>query len=167
MTNEASPWRPEFLEALRLLARASDALHTRGLPRPVLVGGGAVEIYTGNAVMTGDIDVVSPVQPELEEELLRLGFQRPSGAGQSLRGLIHPALALGFEVIGSIPMDGASDPARLRRAAGRRDGLVPRVGDRGHDRRPHGPVRQRQRARDAQAGANPASLVGRPRQGLS
>ena len=43
------------------------------------MGGGAVEFYTGSAVMTGDIDVTSPVQPELEEELRKLGFIRPSG----------------------------------------------------------------------------------------
>jgi hypothetical protein len=31
--------------------------------------------------MTGDIDVTSPVQPELEQELQKLGFIRPSGRG--------------------------------------------------------------------------------------
>jgi len=71
------PWRPQFVDALRMLARVSGALAERGLPRPVLVGGGAVEFYTGSAVMTGDIDVTSPVQPELEEELQALGFVRP------------------------------------------------------------------------------------------
>ncbi len=30
--------------------------------------------------MTGDIDVISPVQPELEEELRKLGFIRPCGS---------------------------------------------------------------------------------------
>jgi hypothetical protein len=111
------PWREEFLAALRLLARASEALSERGLPRPVLVGGGAVEFYTGSALMTGDIDVTTPVQPELEEELRRLGFVRPSGAGVSLRGWIHPAIGLGFEIVGSSPMGGGIDPARLRLVA--------------------------------------------------
>jgi len=64
-----------------MLARVSDAMAARGLPRPVLVGGGAVEFYTGSAVMTGDIDVTSPAQQELEEELRTLGFVRPSGPG--------------------------------------------------------------------------------------
>lgn len=54
MTDPALPWRPEFLDALRMLARVSEALARRGLPRPVLVGGGAVEFYTGSEVMTGD-----------------------------------------------------------------------------------------------------------------
>jgi hypothetical protein len=112
-----SPWRPEFIDALRLLARLSDAMEARGLPRPVLVGGGAVEFYSGSAMMTGDIDVTSPVQPELEEELQRLGFVRPSGAGRSLRGWIHPEIGLGFEVVGSSPMGGGIDAARLRLVA--------------------------------------------------
>jgi len=111
---DPSPWRPEFLKALELLAQVSEAMHARGLPRPVLVGGGAVEFYTASALMTGDIDVTSPVQPELEEELQRLGFVKPSGAGRSLRGWVHPELGLGFEVVGSSPMDGGLDPARIR-----------------------------------------------------
>jgi hypothetical protein len=53
MANEL-PWRPEFLDALHMLARVSEGMAARGLPRPVLVGGGAVEFYTGSAVMTGD-----------------------------------------------------------------------------------------------------------------
>lgn len=114
MSDEAGPWRPEFVAALRLLARASEAMAARGLGRPVLVGGGAVEFYTGSALMTGDIDVTTPSQPEFEEELLRLGFVKPSGAGRSLRGWIHPELRLGLEVVGSSPMGGGLDPGRLR-----------------------------------------------------
>jgi hypothetical protein len=36
MSEPDSPWRPEFLDALRMLARVSEALARRGLPRPVL-----------------------------------------------------------------------------------------------------------------------------------
>jgi hypothetical protein len=108
------PWRPEFLAALRMLARASEGLAQRGYARPVLVGGGAVEFYTGSAIMTGDIDVTTPVQPELEEELQKLGFVRPSGPGKSTRGWIHPDIGLGFEVVGSSPMGDTPDQVRLR-----------------------------------------------------
>lgn len=62
--------------------------------------------------MTGDIDVTSPVQPELEEELQKLGFVRPSGPGQSTRGWIHPDLGLGFEVVGNSPMGDTPDETR-------------------------------------------------------
>jgi hypothetical protein len=114
MSEPDSPWRPEFLDALRMLARLSEALARRGLPRPVLVGGGAVEFYTGSAVMTGDIDVTSPVQPELEEELRKLGFIRPSGPGKSTRGWVHPDIGLGFEVVGNSPMRDTPDEIRIR-----------------------------------------------------
>ena len=43
MQDEQSPWRPEFIDAVRLLARLNEAMEGRGLPRPILVGGGAVE----------------------------------------------------------------------------------------------------------------------------
>ncbi len=113
MTDPPLPWRPEFLAALRMLARASEGLAQRGFSRPVLVGGGAVEFYTGSAIMTGDIDVTTPVQPELEEELQKLGFVRPSGAGKSTRGWVHPDIGLGFEVVASVPMDGNIPAAHL------------------------------------------------------
>lgn len=107
------PWRPEFLTALHLLAQVSGAMAARGLPRPVLVGGGAVEFYTGSAVMTGDIDLTSPVQAELEEELQRVGFVRPSGPGRSTRGWVHPDLGLGFECVANSPMDGSVPATHL------------------------------------------------------
>ena len=114
MTDRTSPWRPEFLQALELLARVSEALHARGLPRPVLVGGGAVELYTSSAVVTGDFDLCSPVQEELEEELRRHGFVKPSGPGAATRGWVHPQLGLGFEVVSSAPLDGQAEPERMQ-----------------------------------------------------
>jgi hypothetical protein len=113
VSSESGPWRPAFLEALKLLAKVSEAMDRRGLPRPVLVGGGAAEYYSGSALMTGDIDVTSPVQPELEEELQKLGFVRPSGRGRSLRGWVHPQLRFGFEVVANVPMDGTVDAAHI------------------------------------------------------
>lgn len=102
----AGPWRPELLEALRLLARISEALAARGEPRPILVGGGAAEYYSGSALMTGDIDLTSPIQAELEAEMRLHGFVKPSGPGKLTRGWIHPALGLGFEIVASSPFRG-------------------------------------------------------------
>jgi hypothetical protein len=106
------PHRPELLRALALLARLNEAMHARGLPRPILVGGAAVEYFSGSAVMTGDIDLTSPVQEELERELVALGFVKPEGVGHTL-GWLHPELNLGFEVVGSTPLDGNVDYRRL------------------------------------------------------
>ncbi len=102
----ASPYRPEFEAALRLLARISAAMHRLGLQRPVLVGGAAAEFWSSSAISTGDFDLCTPRQDALEEEMVRAGFVRPSGAGQMLKGWIHPELKLGFEVVAEVPMDG-------------------------------------------------------------
>lgn len=109
-----SPYRPEFEAALRLFARVSEAMHNRGLSRPILVGGAAAEFYSTSALTTGDLDVCTVLQSELEEELLRHGFVRPSGAGQMLKGWIHAELKLGFEVVAEVPMDGNVDAAHIR-----------------------------------------------------
>ncbi|MGK6317987.1 hypothetical protein [Sphingomonas sp. DT-204] len=109
----ASTHRPELLNALTLLAQVSEAMHRRGLPRPILVGGAAAEYFSGSAVMTGDVDITSPVQPELEQELARLGFEKPEGLGHTPLGWVHPDLRLGFEVVASTPLDGTVDPQRL------------------------------------------------------
>lgn len=108
-----TPHRPELLRALTLLAELSEAMHRRGLPRPILVGGAAAEYFSGSALMTGDIDLTSPVQPELEDELARLGFVRPEGVGHTPLGWIHPDLRLGFEVVADTLMEGAVDYRRV------------------------------------------------------
>lgn len=108
-----SVYRPEFEAALRLFAAASEALVARGFSRPILVGGAAVELYTLGAVTTGDFDVVTSLQSEFEDELRRLGFTKPSGPGHTPLGCIHPELQLGFEVVGSALLDGATDPDRV------------------------------------------------------
>ncbi|MFZ5703783.1 MAG: hypothetical protein ACOY5R_00785 [Pseudomonadota bacterium] len=108
-----SAYRPEFEDALRMLAEISAAMAERRLPRPILVGGAAVEFYTLSAINTGDFDLCSPRQSELEEEMQKRGFVRPSGQGKSTRGWIHPALGLGFEIVGSALLDGHTDPNKL------------------------------------------------------
>ncbi len=110
----SSPYRPEFEAALALFARICEAMALRGFPRPVLVGGAAAEFYSTSALTTGDFDICTTFQPELEEEMQRFGFVRPAGAGRSLRGWVHPELKLGFEVVATVPMDGNVDAAHIR-----------------------------------------------------
>ena len=119
-----SPYRPEFEAALRLFARASEAMHRRGFQRPVLVGGAAVELYTGSAITTGDFDLATGRQNDFEEELLRVGFIRPVGPGAFSRGLVHPDLKLGFEVVSSTLLDGMAERERVRRVVLEPDGTI-------------------------------------------
>lgn len=107
-------YRPAFEEALRLFGRASAAMIARGFLAPVLVGGAAVEIYSGSAISTGDFDIVTARQEEFEEELRKLGFVRPSGAGVATRGWVHPDLKLGFEIVSTSLLDGMADRDRVR-----------------------------------------------------
>jgi hypothetical protein len=102
-------WRPQFLDALMLLAEISEEMVRQGHSRPILVGGGAVEYYSASALMTGDIDLCTPRQDQLEAIMQQHGFERPSGAGKMTRGWIHPDLGLGFEIVTRTPMDGSVD----------------------------------------------------------
>ena len=104
-----SPYRPEFEAALRLLARISAEMDAAGYRPPVLVGGGAVEIYTHGAVNTGDFDLSCGRQDILEAVMQQHGFVRPSGPGVATRGWVHPELKLGFEVVSDILLDGLAD----------------------------------------------------------
>lgn len=108
-----SAYRPEFEAALRLLARVSEAMRAQGFEAPVLVGGGAVEIYSNSAVTTGDFDLVTARQEAFEAALVEAGFVRPSGPGIATRGWIHPELRLGFEVVSSTLLGGLADRERL------------------------------------------------------
>lgn len=115
--NTKSAYRPEYLEALQLLAEAFDEVVRAGYSRPILVGGAAVEFYTGGAVTSGDFDVVTPVaKEELERTLIARGFERPSARGSLLRGLHHPqlGLCLGVECVLGELFDGAADTTRVR-----------------------------------------------------
>ena len=109
-----STHRPEFVKALQLLAKAFDEVVASGFERPIIVGGAAVEFYTGGAVVSGDFDVISAAGDELYRALLKQGFERPSGPGALLRGVHHPALGLGVEIVSGQLFDGASDKARVR-----------------------------------------------------
>jgi hypothetical protein len=110
----AARWRPQFEAALAKLAEVSADLDARGFRPPILVGGAAVELYTQSAINTGDFDLVTAQQPELEAVLIEHGFVRPAGPGVATRGWIHPELALGFEVVGSRLLDGLADRDMVR-----------------------------------------------------
>lgn len=71
-------------------------VEANGFARPVLVGGAAVEFYTGGAVVSGDFDIVAGSLGPIEAALIELGFVRENRQGHLLRGLYHPALLIGW-----------------------------------------------------------------------
>ena len=109
-----SLYRPEFEAALTLLARVGERMRRAGCMLPVLVGGGAVELYSNSAITTGDFDLSTPRQDLFEDALQAEGFMRPSGPGMATRGWIHPGMKLGFEVISDSLLDGNADQTRVR-----------------------------------------------------
>lgn len=109
-----STFRPEFEAALCVFAQVSAAIEAAGYARPILVGGAAVELYSGSGIATGDFDVVTVRQDIFERTLQAHGFIRPSGPGQWLRGWIHPDLGLGFEVVADNLLGGHADKDRVR-----------------------------------------------------
>jgi len=110
----ASGFPPEFLAALRILADASEDAAVGGHPRPVLVGGAAVELWTSGRYVSGDFDLVTSDPSPIERALLARGFRREDRSGYLLRGLYHPMLGIGVEFVSGQLFDGRSDRRRLR-----------------------------------------------------
>lgn len=105
--------RPDFEKALRFFGRAGLALRAKGYEAPVLVGGAAIELFSNNLIATGDFDIATARQQAFEQELVALGFKKPTGAGVATRGWMHDGFKLGFEVVSSTLLDGLADRDRL------------------------------------------------------
>lgn len=67
---------PEGPRRIAAIANWFQGLYPSPDEAPVLVGGAAVEIYTGGAYSTGDLDFVGRVTPEVQDRLREAGFQR-------------------------------------------------------------------------------------------
>jgi hypothetical protein len=90
------------------LAAWLQSLYSSPDAAPILVGGGAVELYTAGAYATGDLDFVGDVPDEVAAELARTGFERKG------RHWVHEEGRVYFEFPGR-RLEPASEPARLRR----------------------------------------------------
>ena len=109
-----SEFREDFIQGLILLASAVDSFVGRGFGHPVLVGGAAVEFYTGGAVVSGDFDFVTPWHEAFGAALEEVGFRREDRPGWLLRGYYHPELAIGVELVSGTLFDGRADRAKVR-----------------------------------------------------
>lgn len=111
---DAPDYRPEFLAALDLLARASALMLAEGRSPPVLVGGAVVEFDTLGAITSGDLDLVSADQLALERALEAVGFRREDRPGRRLGGYFHPDIPIGVDCVSSRYYDGLGDRTRIR-----------------------------------------------------
>jgi len=78
------------LHMLNWLTRLS---RDAGCQPPILVGCGAVELFTDAQTATGDVDIIAPDAVKLGSTLVSLGFQRSSDH----RFWFHPAHSVLFE----------------------------------------------------------------------
>lgn len=67
---------PEGPKRTAALAAWVQALYPAGVDRPALVGGAAVELYTGGAYATGDLDFVGEVPSKVASSLRAAGFRK-------------------------------------------------------------------------------------------
>lgn len=106
-------YREVYIEALRLLSRAFDIAGQRGAPRPVIVGGSAVEFYTGGAITSGDFDLVATHEAIIGAALIEVGFRREDRRGVRLGGFYHPEILIGVEFVTGPLFAGRTDASRL------------------------------------------------------
>src|SRR5918992_4381979 len=107
-------YRTEYVKALRLLSQAFDIAQAHGAPRPVIVGGSAVEFYTGGEITSGDFDLVAVQEDLIGEALLQVGFRYEDRRGVRLGGFYHPELLIGVEFVTGPLFEGRTDQERLR-----------------------------------------------------
>lgn len=93
---EAAGLEDRALRTLRTAAVLSEALERAGATAPVLVGGGAVEVYTRGAYTTHDLDFVAATSKTLARTLASLGFASDG------RHWVHDELALIVEFPSSV-----------------------------------------------------------------
>jgi hypothetical protein len=104
--------KPALRRSLERMAQAILDLVRQGLPAPVIVGGAAVSLATGEAISTGDIDVVYANDQALARSLVDAGFQSEDRVGHLTRGFYDPETSIGVEAVGSRLFDGRADERR-------------------------------------------------------
>ncbi len=68
-----------------------------GGERPILVGGGAIEFYTGIRFATGDLDLIAPDRKSTTLALEALGFEKPP----NFRHFVNRSISALVEIHGS------------------------------------------------------------------
>ena len=95
---DSAPWQRNFVATLQLLARAATR-QPLGHPDPVLCGAAAVRLYTGDLWSAGCIEVFATEPRTLITELFAAGFRWTGRPKVADRGLWHPELQIGIDVI--------------------------------------------------------------------
>lgn len=116
--------KPALRRSLEKVAQAIMDLVRQGFPAPIVVGGAAVSLATGEAVSTGDIDLVYANDPVLTRALVDAGFRPEDRSGHLTRGVYDPETSIGVEAVGSRLFDGRADEKRCIAIAAVGGGLL-------------------------------------------
>ncbi|GAB3454607.1 hypothetical protein [Insolitispirillum peregrinum] len=111
MNGDASPYRPEFVDALTALAKACREVEQAGYGCPILVGGAAIEFYVGSSMASGDFDLITSMSQPLRKALERQGF-KPS-LSNPFSAMIHEQSGIAVEAVSGMLFDGRADKERL------------------------------------------------------
>lgn len=111
---QGAAYRPEFVAALELLARACALLEARGQMLPVLVGGAVVEFDSLGAVTSGDFDLHGGDDTAIAQALVEVGFRREDRGGRMTRGFYHPHQLIAIELVSGEYFDGQGDRDKVR-----------------------------------------------------
>jgi hypothetical protein len=105
-----------YLRAVEQLSVAFGAYESaKGIP-PVLVGGAAAAIRTGEKFMSADLDVVAEDEGAFTRALASAGFVAEARTGRSERGYYHPEFpAFAVDLVSNSYFHGRGDRARLLR----------------------------------------------------
>jgi hypothetical protein len=109
---DSAPWQRNFVATLQLLAQAAKR-QPFGHPDPVLCGAAAVRLYTGDLWSAGSIEVFAGEPRKLITELFAAGFRWTGRPKIADRGLWHPELQIGIEVIDPVQRGSAQESNTL------------------------------------------------------
>lgn len=112
LASELSEIPDDTTRFLTFLAWLNERLEESGVGRVILVGGFAVEVYTGSAYRTLDIDIVveGPRGAELVRDFLERVAER---AGRTMVPKLAPLASRGIDLVGTIHT-GKKKPVTLR-----------------------------------------------------
>ena len=109
------PLPDDFLLVLQRLADAFEALRRTTGETAILVGGAAVELYTGGAYSTGDFDVHVTDAEAFRSRLEEVGFIREDQIGYLRNFWYLPEVArYGVQIVSGPLFDGRCERARIR-----------------------------------------------------
>jgi hypothetical protein len=117
-------WRQNFVEALHLLGQAVGRLPI-GIPDPVLCGAAAIELYTGGLWSTPTLTLRTIAARSLRGVLFEVGFRLRQSSPASARGLQHPVLKIGIDLVEENATPGTALTNVVRVAIDRRIAAAP------------------------------------------